>query len=94
MKEIIIPILIIGGAFALIGWLSRFYQRRFNLQRNFLSVRVTKKSQAIAIIIAFIFGMAYLIETSFLERFHVILLVIAIIALAYSFRKPQDTEEK
>jgi hypothetical protein len=64
------------------------------LQRNFLSVRVTKKSRAIAIIIAFIFGMAYLIETSFLERFHVILLVIAIIALAYSFRKPQDTEEK
>jgi hypothetical protein len=55
---------------------------------------VTKKSRAIAIIIAFIFGMAYLIETSFLERFHVILLVIAIIALAYSFRKPQDTEEK
>jgi hypothetical protein len=94
MKEIIVPILIIVGAFALIGWLSRFYQQRFNLQRNFLSVRVTKKSRAIAIIIAFIFGMAYLIETSFLERFHVILLVIAIIALAYSFRKPQDTEEK
>jgi uncharacterized membrane protein YoaK (UPF0700 family) len=94
MKEIIVPILIIVASFALIGWLSRFYQRRFNLQRNFLSVRVTKKSQAIAIIIAFIFGTAYFIETSFLERFHVILLVIAIIALAYSFRKPQDTEEK
>ena len=94
MKEIIIPILIIGGAFALISWLSRFYQRRFNLQRNFLSVRVTKKSQAIAIIIAFIFGMVYFIETSFLERFHIVFLVIAIIALAYSFRKPQDTEEK
>lgn len=94
MKEIIVPILIIVGAFALIGWLSRFYQRRFNMQRNFLSVRVTKRSQAIAIIVAFIFGMAYFIETSFLKRFHVILLVIAIIALAYSFRKPQDTEEK
>jgi uncharacterized membrane protein YoaK (UPF0700 family) len=94
MKEILVPILIIVASFALIGWLSRFYQRRFSLQRNFLSVRVTKRSQAIAIIIAFIFGMAYFIETSFLERFHVILLVIAIIALAYSFRKPQDTEEK
>lgn len=94
MKEIIVPILIIVAAFAMTGWLSRFYQKRFNLQRNFLSVRVTKKSQAIAIIVAFIFGMAYFIETTFLERFHIIFLVIAIIALAYSFRKPQDMEEK
>jgi uncharacterized membrane protein YoaK (UPF0700 family) len=94
MKEIIVPILIIVGAFALTGWLSRFYRRHFNLQRNFLSVRVTKKSQTIAIIVAFVFGMAYFIETSFLEKFHVVFLVIAIIALAYSFRKPQNTEEK
>lgn len=94
MKEIIVPILIIVASFALIGWLSRFYQRRFNLQRNFLSVRVTKRSQAIAIIVAFIFGMAYFIETSFLGKFHIVFLIIAIIALAYSFRKPQDTEEK
>ena len=94
MKEIIVPILIIVVAFALTGWLSRFYQRRFNMQRSYLSVRVTKRSQAIAIIVAFIFGMAYFIETSFLEKFHVVFLVIAIIALAYSFRKPQDTEEK
>jgi hypothetical protein len=94
MKEIIVPILIIVGAFALTGWLSRFYQQHFNLQRSILPLRVTKRSQAIAIIVAFIFGLAYFIETSFLERFHIVFLVIAIIALAYSFRKPQDTGEK
>jgi Ca2+/Na+ antiporter len=94
MKDAIILILIIVGAFALVGWLSVLYQRRFNLQRNVLIPRVTKRSRAIAIIAAFIFGLAYFIEITFLERFHSIFLLIAVMALMYSFRKPQDTEEK
>ncbi len=94
MKEIIILILIIVGAFALVGWLSVLYQRRFNLKSSPFLPRVTKKSRAIAIIAAFIFGMVYFIEISFLEQFHSIFLLIAIIALVYSFRKPQDTTEK
>ena len=68
------------------------FQRRFNLQRNYLLPRVTKKSRAIAIIAAFIFGLIYFIEITFLEQFHSIFLLIAIIALVYSFRKPQDTK--
>ena len=94
MKEIIILILIIVGAFALVGWLSVLYQRRFNLKSSLFLPRVTKKSRAIAIIAAFIFGMIYFIEITFLEKFHSIFLLIAIIALVYSFRKPQDTAEK
>ena len=94
MKEIIILILIIVGAFALVGWLSVLYQRRFNLKSSPFLPPVTKKSRAIAIIAAFIFGMVYFIEISFLEQFHSIFLLIAIIALVYSFRKPQDTTEK
>ena len=92
MKDAIVLILIIVGAFALVGWLSHLFQRRFNLQRSYLLPRVTKRSRAIAILAAFIFGLAYFIETSFLEQFHSIFLLIAIIALAYSFRKPQDEE--
>jgi hypothetical protein len=95
MKDIIILVLIILGAFALVGWLSRVFQRRFNLTRNGLVPRVTKKSRAIAIIVAFIFGLIYFVETTFLGKFHSIFLLIAIIALVYSFRKPQgDVEEK
>lgn len=92
MKEAIILILIIVGAFALVGWLSVLYQRRFNLKNSPLMPRVTKKSRAIAIIFAFIFGLIYFIEITFLEQFHSIFLLIAIIALVYSFRKPQDGE--
>ena len=94
MKEAIILILIIVGAFVLVGWLSVLYQRRFNLKGSPFFPRVTKKSRAIAIIAAFIFGLIYFIEITFLEQFHSIFLLIAIIALVYSFRKPQDTEEK
>lgn len=94
MKEAIILILIIIGAFALIGWLSYLFQRRFNLRNTPFMPRVTKRSRAIAIIVAFFFGMVYFIEISFLEQFHSIFLLIAIIALVYSFRKPQDIEEK
>jgi len=78
----------------LIGGLSFMFQRRFNLRRSYLLPRVTKKSRAIAIVAAFVFGLAYFIEITFLEQFHSIFLLIAIIALVYSFRKPQDTEEK
>jgi len=92
MKDALILILIIVGAFALIAWLSSLFQRRFNLRRNTFMPKVTKKSRAIAIIAAFVFGLMYFIEVSFLEQFHSIFLLIAIIALAYSFRKPQDEE--
>jgi Ca2+/Na+ antiporter len=94
MKDAIILILIIVGTFALVGWLSRLFQRRFNLQRNILGPRVTKRSRAIAIITAFICGLIYFVEITFLEKFHSIFLLIAIIALVYSFRKPQDDLEE
>ena len=94
MKDYLILAAIIVGAFALIGWLSHLFQRRFNLKSSPFMPRVTKKSRAIAIIAAFIFGSIYFIEITFLEKFHSIFLLIAIIALAYSFRRPQDTEEK
>ena len=94
MKDAIVLILIIVGAFALVGWLSVLYQRRFNLKNSPFLPRVTQKSRAIAIIAAFIFGLIYFIEITFLEKFHSIFLLIAIIALVYSFRKPQDSEEK
>jgi Ca2+/Na+ antiporter len=93
MKDAIILILIIVGAFALVGWLSHLFQRRFNLKRNAFLPRVTKKSRAISIIAAFIFGLIYFVEITFLEKFHSIFLLIAIIALVYSFRKPQDEEK-
>ncbi|GAB4417436.1 MAG: hypothetical protein Kow002_03790 [Anaerolineales bacterium] len=92
MKDALILILIIVGAFGLVGWLSVFYQRRFGLKNSPLVPRVTKKSRAIAIITAFVFGMIYFIEITFLEKFHSIFLLIAVIALVYSFRKPQDTD--
>lgn len=94
MRDAIILALVIIGAFALIGGLSYMFQRRFNLQRNPMLPRVTKRSRAIAIITAFIFGFIYFIEITFLEQFHSIFLLISIIALVYSFRKPQDAEEK
>jgi uncharacterized membrane protein YoaK (UPF0700 family) len=94
MKNYLILILVIIGAFVINGWLSTILRRRFNLRRNFQIPQVTQKSRAIAIIAAFIFGVAYFIETSFLQRFHTIFLMIAIVALVYSFRKPQDNEEK
>ena len=94
MKDYLILVAIIVGAFALIGWLSHLFQRRFNLKNSPFMPHVTKKSRAIAIIAAFIFGLIYFIEITFLEQFHSIFLLIAIIALVYSFRKPQDTEEK
>jgi Ca2+/Na+ antiporter len=94
MKDALILILIIVGTFAVIGWLSTLFQRRFNLPSIPFLPRVTKRSRAIAIIIAFVFGLIYFIETTFLERFHSIFLLIAVIALVYSFRKPQDDVEK
>jgi hypothetical protein len=93
MKDAIILILVIVGAFALVGWLSLLFQRRFNIRSNPFLPRVTKKSRAIAIIAAFVFGLIYFIEITFLEQFHSIFLLIAIIALIYSFRKPQDDEK-
>jgi hypothetical protein len=93
MKDAIILILVIVGAFALIGWLSLLFQRRFSIRSNPFLPRVTKRSRAIAIIAAFVFGLVYFIEITFLEQFHSIFLLIAIIALVYSFRKPQDEEK-
>jgi len=93
MKEAIILILSIVGIFAIVGWLSIIYQRRFNLKGSPLLPRVTRKSRAIAIIAAFIFGLIYFIEITYLKQFHSIFLLIAIIALVYSFRKPQNTED-
>ena len=94
MKDAFILILVIVGAFAIVGWLSRLFQRRFNLKRNAFIPRVTKRSRAIAIIAAFVFGLIYFIEVTFLEQFHSIFLLIAVIALVYSFRKPQDDMEE
>lgn len=94
MRDAIVLILIIVGTFALVGWLSVLYQRRFNLKGSPFFSHVTKRSRAIAIIAAFVFGLIYLIEITFLEQFHSIFLLIAVIALVYSFRKPQDDEEK
>ena len=94
MKDYLILILIIIGAFALNGWLSNLLRKRFNQRKIFQFPWVTQKSRAIAIIAAFIFGGIYFIETTFLQHFHTIFLVIAIIALVYSFRKPQEREEK
>lgn len=93
MKDALILILVIVGAFALIGWLSNLFQRRFNLQSSPFMPRVTKRSRAIAILAAFVFGLVYFIEITFLEQFHSIFLLIAIIALVYSFRKPQDEDK-
>lgn len=93
MKDALILILIIVGAFGLVGWLSNMFQRRFNFQRNPMLPRVSKRSRAIAIIAAFVFGLIYFIEITFLEQFHSIFLLIAIIALVYSFRKPQDQDD-
>jgi len=93
MKETIILILIIIGAFGLVGWLSMLYQRRFNLKGSPLVPRVTKRSRAIAIVSALIFGLIYLIEITFFEQFHSIFLLIAVIALIYSFRKPQEPDQ-
>jgi uncharacterized membrane-anchored protein len=90
MKEALILILIIIVAFALVGGLSMLYQRRFNLKRNPMMPRVTKRSRAIAILSALIFGLIYFVEITFFEKFHSIFLLIAVIALIYSFRKPQD----
>jgi hypothetical protein len=90
MKEALILILIIVVAFALVGGLSMLYQRRFNLKRNAMMPRVTKRSRAIAILSALIFGLIYFVEITFFEKFHSIFLLIAVIALIYSFRKPQD----
>lgn len=92
MKEAIILILIIVGAFALVIWLSLLFQRRFNIRSNPLLPRVTKRSRAIAILAAFVFGLVYFIEITFLDQFHSIFLLIAVIALVYSFRRPQDEE--
>lgn len=94
MKEYIILILIIVGAFALVGWLSVLFQRRFNLRGSPFLPRVSKRSRAIAIIAAFVFGLIYFIEITFLKKFHSLFLLIAIMALLYSFRKPQDPVEK
>lgn len=94
MKEALILVLVIVGAFALIGWLSNLFQRRFNLRSTPFSPRVTKRSRGIAIIAAFVFGSIYLIEITFLGKFHSIFLLIAVIALVYSFRKPQDDAEE
>ena len=94
MKDAIILFLIIIGAFVLIGWLSTMFQRRFNLRGTPFAPRVTKRSRAIAIIVAFVFGLIYFIEITFMEQFHSIFLLIAIIALVYSFRKPQDDVEE
>ena len=94
MKDAVILFLFIIATFALVGWLSRLFQRRFNLQRNVFIPRVTKRSRAIAIIAAFVFGLIYFIEITFLEKFHSIFLLTAIIALVYSFRKPQDDMEE
>ena len=94
MKDVLILSSVIIVCFALVGWLSILFQRRFNLQRNYLYPRVTKKTQAIAIITAFVSGLAYFIEIQFLDQFHSIFLLIAIIALVYSFRKPQDSDKK
>ena len=94
MKEYIVLILIIVSSFALVGWLSVLFQRRFNLKGAPFLPRVSKRSRAIAIVAAFVFGLAYFIEITFLKQFHSIFLLIAIMALVYSFRKPQDMEEK
>lgn len=93
MKEPIILILIIVGAFGLVGWLSVLYQRRFNLKGSPLVPRVTKRSRAIAIVSALIFGLIYFIEITFFEKFHSIFLMIAVISLIYSFRKPQEPDQ-
>jgi hypothetical protein len=93
MKDALILSTVIIVCFALVGWLSVLFQRRFNLQRNYLYPRVTKKTQAFAIIAAFVFGLVYFIEILFFEQFHSIFLLIAIIALVYSFRKPQDSDK-
>ena len=92
MKDAIILILVILGAFALVIWLSLLFQRRFNIRSNPLLPRITKRSRAIVIIAAFIFGLIYFIEITFLDQFHSIFLLIAVIALIYSFRRPQDEE--
>ena len=92
MKEYLILILIIAGAFGLIGWLSHLFQRRFDLRSSPFMPRVTRRSRAVAILIAFAFGLAYFIEMSFLDQFHSIFLLVAIMALVYSFRKPQDAD--
>ena len=94
MKDYIILILIIIGAFAIVGGLSVLYQRRFHVRSSPFMPNMTKRSRAIATVSAFVFGLIYFIEITFFEKFHSIFLLIAIIALMYSFRKPQDTEEK
>ena len=70
MRDSVILFLIIIGAFVLIGWLSTMFQRRFNLRNHPFLPRVTKRSRAIAIIAAFVFGLIYFIEITFLEQFH------------------------
>lgn len=94
MKDYIILILIIIGAFTIVGGLSVLYQRRFHVRRSPFMPIVTKRSRAIATVSAFVFGLIYFIEITFFEKFHSIFLLIAIMALMYSFRKLQDTEEK
>ena len=90
MKEALVLILIMITAFALIGGLSMLYQRRFNLKHRALMPQVTKRSRTIAILLALIFGLIYFVEITFFEQFHIIFLLIAVIPMIYSFRKPQD----
>lgn len=90
MKDALILIGVIVGSFALVAWLSTLFQRRFNIKGNFPLARVTKKSRGVAILTAFVFSVMYLVELTFLEKFHSLLLVIAIVALVFSFRKPVD----
>jgi len=75
MIETIILVLIIFGTFGLIGWLSVFHQRRFNLNNNLMMPRVNQRFQAIAIVSPLLFGLIYFVEITFV----------------YSFRKPEES---
>jgi hypothetical protein len=85
MYEIMTIILVLAGAFAVVGGIAYFLQRNVREHGNLFTHPATPGMRIFAFILGLIFAGAFFMEILSSGRFHVVLPFLSFFTIAYSF---------
>ncbi len=94
MVEYIALILVIIFSFLIVRGFAFFLKHSVKFREKLLERVPMSIIRVIAAFVALVFGAIFLLQMTYTGRYNLIFLIISVLALAFSFRRTQDMEEK
>ena len=84
MYEITTIVLVLVGAFAVVGGVAYILQNRAKKEGNLFSRPVSPSSRIVALILGLIFAGFFWMEITYAGKFHIVMPILAVLLIAYS----------